>query len=245
MHYAISDLHGCYREFIDLLDRVEFNKKDTLYVIGDTTDRGEGNVEVLKYMMQHKNIIPLLGNHELMALQVLPAVLGKNNDEINVLMQGENFRHALKQWYYNGGTTTIQQYLRLPIKEQEEILSYMQSFKLYERVVVKGRNYLLIHSLPEKKDAYKHIDDGTYSTMSLLFGRPDFKNPAKYTYDEDIIIVIGHTPTAVIPGATPGRYYKCGNIINIDCGCVSGRALGMLCLETGNVVYTKSLFRRL
>ena len=125
-------MHGCYREFIALLDKINFNKKDILYVIGDTTDRGEGNVEVLKFMMQHKNIIPLLGNHELMALQVLPAIIGKNNDDINVLMQGANFRAALKQWYYNGGTTTVQQFLMLPPDEQQELLQYMQSFKLYE-----------------------------------------------------------------------------------------------------------------
>lgn len=244
MHYAISDVHGCYREFIALLDKINFNKKDILYVIGDTTDRGEGNVEVLKFMMQHKNIIPLLGNHELMALQVLPAIIGKNNDDINVLMQGANFRAALKQWYYNGGTTTVQQFLMLPPDEQQELLQYMQSFKLYERITIKGINYLLIHSLPDNKDAYRHIDDGTYSTMTLLFGRPEFDKPEKYTYDENIMIVIGHTPTAVIPGAITGRYFKCGNIVNIDCGCVSGRAMGALCLETGNVVYTRSLYRR-
>ena len=46
MHYAISDVHGCYYELIDLLDEINFNKKDTLYIIGDTVDRGEANVDV-------------------------------------------------------------------------------------------------------------------------------------------------------------------------------------------------------
>ena len=245
MHYAISDVHGCYYELIDLLDKINFNKKDTLYIIGDTVDRGEANVDVLQFMMEHKNIVPLLGNHELMALQVLPAIIGKSNDDINILMQGESFRNALKQWYYNGGIVTVEQILQLPVEEQQKILEYMQGFKLYDKITIKGINYLLIHSLPEKKDAYKHIGDGTYSTMSLLFGRPNFDRPDYYKFDEDIIIVIGHTPTAVIPSAIPGRYFKCGNIVNIDCGCVSGRSLGVLCLETGNVVYTKSRYRRL
>lgn len=40
MHYVISDIHGCYNEYIKALKKVNFNDNDTLYVLGDCIDRG-------------------------------------------------------------------------------------------------------------------------------------------------------------------------------------------------------------
>jgi serine/threonine protein phosphatase 1 len=33
--YAISDIHGCYDEFIKMLQKIDFSKKDELYIIGE------------------------------------------------------------------------------------------------------------------------------------------------------------------------------------------------------------------
>ena len=43
-------------------------KEDTLYILGDVVDRGPEPMKILKYMMAHSNIIPIIGNHEVMAL---------------------------------------------------------------------------------------------------------------------------------------------------------------------------------
>ena len=40
MIYVISDLHGCYEEYIKMLELINFNGNDTLYVLGDICDRG-------------------------------------------------------------------------------------------------------------------------------------------------------------------------------------------------------------
>ena len=32
MHYAVSDIHGCYNQFIKLMDMIGFSDTDTLYV---------------------------------------------------------------------------------------------------------------------------------------------------------------------------------------------------------------------
>lgn len=39
--YVVSDLHGCYNKFTELLRLVRFSDKDELYIIGDIFDRGD------------------------------------------------------------------------------------------------------------------------------------------------------------------------------------------------------------
>ena len=48
MNYAISDIHGCCREFQALLKKIHFSSSDTLFVLGDMIDRGPDPIGVLK-----------------------------------------------------------------------------------------------------------------------------------------------------------------------------------------------------
>ena len=66
-YYVIADVHGCYREFMQLLNRVEFNEKeDTLYVLGDIIDRGPGSEEMFEWIYKRygKSVHMCMGNHE-------------------------------------------------------------------------------------------------------------------------------------------------------------------------------------
>ncbi|MBP1550564.1 MAG: metallophosphoesterase, partial [Oscillospiraceae bacterium] len=47
----MSDLHGQYKKYISMLDKIGFCDDDTLYVLGDIVDRGSGVVELLRDMM--------------------------------------------------------------------------------------------------------------------------------------------------------------------------------------------------
>ena len=38
MQHVISDIHGCYEKYIQLLEHIKFTEKDTLYVLGDIID---------------------------------------------------------------------------------------------------------------------------------------------------------------------------------------------------------------
>ena len=48
MIYAMSDLHGCYNKYIKMLDKINFSEKDTLYVLGDIVDRGNGGIDIIQ-----------------------------------------------------------------------------------------------------------------------------------------------------------------------------------------------------
>jgi len=71
MHYVISDIHGCYAQFTELLGLIDFKDTDTLYVLGDIVDRGPHPIKVLSALMEMPNAVCIVGNHELMALDGL------------------------------------------------------------------------------------------------------------------------------------------------------------------------------
>ena len=71
MIYVMSDLHGCYDKYKQMLEKIKFNSEDTLYVLGDIVDRGDDGINILLDMMKRTNVVPLLGNHEYMAYSVL------------------------------------------------------------------------------------------------------------------------------------------------------------------------------
>ena len=71
MTYVISDIHGCYTEFLELLDKIGFSNEDELYVLGDAMDRGPEPIKVIQDLMRRANVTYILGNHDDMMLQSL------------------------------------------------------------------------------------------------------------------------------------------------------------------------------
>lgn len=70
---AIGDIHGCSQALALLLDAIAPNSDDTLILLGDYVDRGpdsQGVLEELIALQKRCQVIPLVGNHELMMLAV-------------------------------------------------------------------------------------------------------------------------------------------------------------------------------
>ena len=64
---AIGDIHGCYQEFADLLERVALEKDDQLILLGDLVNRGPDSNKVIDLAKANRALC-LLGNHELRLL---------------------------------------------------------------------------------------------------------------------------------------------------------------------------------
>jgi diadenosine tetraphosphatase ApaH/serine/threonine PP2A family protein phosphatase len=64
---AIGDIHGCHREFEDLLDKLELERHDRVILLGDLINRGPDSARVISLARKHANL-SLLGNHELRLL---------------------------------------------------------------------------------------------------------------------------------------------------------------------------------
>ena len=67
----IGDIHGCLKSLQKLLKLVE-KEADTFIFLGDYIDRGSESKEVIEYILKfkktHREVITLLGNHEIMTM---------------------------------------------------------------------------------------------------------------------------------------------------------------------------------
>ena len=61
---AVGDIHGCHKEFEDLLDKLDLRKDDRLILLGDLISRGPDSGKVVALAREYATV-SLLGNHEL------------------------------------------------------------------------------------------------------------------------------------------------------------------------------------
>lgn len=221
MTYAVSDLHGCYEKYRRLLETICLGEDDTLYVLGDVIDRGTGGIAILQDMMTRSNVVPLMGNHESMALPAMKEI-----------RRGEQEPFSSRElWLINGGDTTEPAFLALSDSDRSQLIAYIESFCCYREITVAGKRYHLSHTLPEF-DSY-HPSHPLRDMEELLWGEPDYDT----AYDDDVFFITGHTPTAMIDPDCAGRIYRnCGHIA-IDCGAVFGYPLGCFCPDTQAEIY--------
>ncbi len=64
MDVIVGDIHGCYNELRDLLDRVGPGASDRIVSVGDLVDRGPRSLEVVRFFRDTPNAHAILGNHE-------------------------------------------------------------------------------------------------------------------------------------------------------------------------------------
>lgn len=65
MRYLIvGDIHGCFDEFQDLLDKAGLGRRDAIIAIGDLVDRGPDPGAVLDFFRKSSRARSLMGNHE-------------------------------------------------------------------------------------------------------------------------------------------------------------------------------------
>ena len=82
MIYAVSDIHGRWEKYRALLERLSREDPDyTLYLLGDSIDRGKGGCRILLDAMKRPNVLSLLGNHEFSAAVCLPWLLQDVTEE--------------------------------------------------------------------------------------------------------------------------------------------------------------------
>lgn len=241
--YAIGDIHGCFNEFQEMLDRIQFDpKKDRLWLAGDLVNRGPMSLEVLRYVKvlgsPHQIV---LGNHDLYLLtrwleqrykganeqDTLTALLSANDaDELcdwlrhqPILVEdkalGFMMVHAgfLPDW----DVTRVRQYAR----EIEGILAS----DAYEEFLLNN------HDETTQWTRWRDIVD-TFTRVRYYKDLPWFSHPLRKTIDQKI--VFGHW--AALEGKVLGEH----NVFALDTGCVWGGRLRAMRLEDLAIVEVAS-----
>ncbi|MBP3620937.1 MAG: metallophosphoesterase [Lachnospiraceae bacterium] len=234
MTYCVSDIHGNYEGYIKLLEKINLSEEDTLYVLGDVVDRGTGGIKILQDMMMHYNIIPIIGNHEYMAINCLK-FLNQEITEESIAKLNEGVIQGLLEWQNVGGQATIDEFHKLNPEEKEDIIEYLEEFSSYEEVSVNGKDYILVHAGLSNFSPERPLEG--YHISEMIFETPDYDR----VYFQDKHLVTGHLPTRCIEGNEgQDKIYKANNHIAIDCGCAcidEGSRLGCICLDTGEEFY--------
>lgn len=57
--YVISDIHGCYDAYKEMLEKIQFSENDMLYVLGDVLDRGPHPIRIIQDLMRRPNVVCL------------------------------------------------------------------------------------------------------------------------------------------------------------------------------------------
>jgi calcineurin-like phosphoesterase family protein len=60
----VGDIHGCFDELAELLDRVDLQSDDLLVGAGDLVDRGPAPGDVVRLFRERPNSVAVMGNHE-------------------------------------------------------------------------------------------------------------------------------------------------------------------------------------
>ena len=59
----ISDIHGNYNAYMDMLKKIQFDDDDIFYILGDILDRGPNPIQIILDVMKRPNVEVLAGNH--------------------------------------------------------------------------------------------------------------------------------------------------------------------------------------
>lgn len=220
---AISDIHGCFDEFNQLLNVLSYNPfEDRLFLLGDYVDRGLKSKETVQYVRQlskHENTKVIGGNHDDMFLAWL-------DDRDYVLSPYTNER--------NGGMATILSFcpwFELGVNE-EEVRAFIKDE--YDLEVEFLRT--LPHFIEDEKHIYVHagIDPSLENWKETRL--KDFRWIRNKFYDHPNrhgkTVVFGHTATAVIHKDPNNFHVWFGDgKIGIDGGTKFGGQLNALVIE--------------
>lgn len=159
--YVISDIHGQYDMFMELLDKIKLKETDTIYILGDVLDRGPHPIKTLRKLMEMPNAICMVGNHEFMALECLEFLMKEITDK-SIEELDETMLDNLVTWQYNGSKSTIDEFRKLDTEGKMGVIDFIKELLIYEEVSVGDKDYLLVHAGLGNYSPQKDIEDWSY-----------------------------------------------------------------------------------
>lgn len=246
--YVMSDIHGCFDEFMKMLKLIKLKDDDTLVIAGDYVDRGPKNIEVLEWLVNKPdNVVLLMGNHDLEFVEYLTLmeVVAKATEEEyptnpdsyedfgelyccteSVLRQLNNKAAGYFDYYSTIVSIISEKENGVTLLKAVQWRKMLEALPYVYRTEVNGREVIVVHAgyienmnqYPKKDMFIKKVED------FYLHARNE---AIDYGGKENAIIIAGHTPTIV-----EGYFYNKGRIYHfhddkrncdfydIDCGAV-------------------------
>ena len=89
MRWVVGDIHGCAREFGDLLDEIRFDPaRDELWSVGDLVNTGPDSLDVLR-IWRDAGGRAVIGNHDIYALLARAGRVARRRDRLDGLFASD------------------------------------------------------------------------------------------------------------------------------------------------------------
>ncbi|MDA7851765.1 symmetrical bis(5'-nucleosyl)-tetraphosphatase [Gammaproteobacteria bacterium] len=93
--YAVGDVHGCYSQFLRLLDKIDYSPSmDKIILTGDLVNRGNESLAMINFCMNNPEIKTVLGNHDLYLLYLLS--INKGKGKLKQIVNAKNNKKIYK-----------------------------------------------------------------------------------------------------------------------------------------------------
>lgn len=203
--YFVGDIHGCYEQLMEALEKIKFNPDvDRLISVGDLVNRGPDSVKCLN-LLKETWFHAVFGNHEDMMIK--------------------SFRHEWSTYNYvqNGGKW----FFHLPYEEQEQLVLLADAkmtlvIEVETDIGIIGvihanapDDWQKYHRLNNDEDFFDDnlVEDTIWGRRRIYGGQDGRVNGIDY-------VIVGHTPVVDVT--------VLDNIVYIDTGAVYDGSLTIL-----------------
>ena len=165
---VVGDIHGCYDELTQLLEKVNFGEDDRVVAVGDLITKGPKNREVLELFMTDARFSTVIGNHDL-------ALRRKWNGEKIKLKPSQKATHKELK------------------REKEVYVSFLNKLPF----TIDLDTHLVVHAgLRPNVELYSQTTDDMTRLRSLGKDLESRNGTPWYdVYDGDKVVIFGHWPS--------------------------------------------------
>ncbi len=261
--YVMSDIHGCYDEFQQMLRKIQFCENDLLICAGDYIDRGTKNYEMMQWMLHAPdNVIFVRGNHDeeyLANISIMRSACEKAGLDVHDIKDSKLLYETVKKLAEQKENSVFDYYGTIEKLIHESLVPFsvlcrwaekVEKMPYYYTLEVHNRTCIVVHagyieslenvgteeSYNSLSDFYLYAGDDAYMCGGIEHG----------------MIVAGHTPTT----ADEEFPYNAGDayrmydeemdciFYDIDCGCAMSKVredakLACLRLEDEKIFYVQ------
>lgn len=234
MHYVIGDIHNEVKKLDSILNQIQLNSEDELFLLGDVFDRGVENPDPAGTYFLLAGVQGrctwIRGNHDQWLADYIKKYFSASE------------RKRLRMYSYTYNSFDLMK-RRLTEVDMLNLANLIYSLPLQKDVSIGGKEYLLAHAMTSHPSVVESKDYYLVGNWELdCFFLEGI---------EDYISLCGHTPTENIIWKTGGMYLdESGNsiwvndkknVFLLDCGSGFGSGrLACMCLETGERFYSKN-----
>ena len=227
--YVISDIHGCYDDFMAMLKKIKFKEEDYLILGGDYIDRGRQNLEMLEWLENAPSNVKLLrGNHDHDFIGYIDS-MKYLIDKFQIYDLEEIYKRAKCRSYRFDHYGTIKQLIIDNKVNFEKLLKFRNIFDKMEyifKTIINGKPIIVVHGGYISEEDFGPFYEHSTIEEYYLWARDEAYE--RYSGIQDGIVIAGHTPTIAreCKMYNRGYVYKQYNEVNnctlydIDCGCV-------------------------